>query len=168
MDFLETQTHDTATGAGPEPSDLPGTPNPIREAKAMAVRRAHISRCLAHIFETSDGQVQATMIARLLHPVRLLTLATIASGAFMRVRLGRREAGIRPADLNGIGAREVSALVAHVQDQSFHVIAELTHWLASQTAPAVDPAQVALLRKWVDECLPHSNASQADADNWLH
>ena len=170
MDFLETQTHDAMRVTASEPSGPEAPPVSMREAKAQALRRAHINRCLAHIYETSDGQIQTTLIGRLLHPVRLLTLATIASGAFMRVRLGhgRRDATIRPADLAGITAREVSALVAHVQEHSFYVIAELAHWLTTQTAPAVDPAQVALLRKWVNECLPHASATQAEADNWVH
>lgn len=86
---------------------------------------------VARIYETAPQEARRALLAALLRPLGLLSLAAIGNGIFARLRLrgGWPEFNPKGEDLDRVRGSDVAALVHHVQQVSVETVNGLAELL---------------------------------------
>lgn len=110
---------------------------------APATRRRLIAELVGQLYEHSPATVRSRLLEKLLRPMSVFTLISIANGQFAQIKMRNAEwqgFQLRTEDIRGISANDVIALVDRVQQvgddaiQSLAVVIRETPSLAETAA----------------------------------
>jgi hypothetical protein len=106
-----------------------------------------ISELVAQVYQAAPQEEQRELLAVLLRPLGLLSLAAIGNGIFAQLRLKSGWPEFRPAvqDLERVRASDVVALVHHVQQVSIETVYGLSGLLKSSPVMAGSATAAMLL-----------------------
>ena len=109
------------------PRERAAIPTPVAPAapKTTASKpEGAIPELVAQVFEAAPQEEQRALLAMLLRPLGLLSLAAIGSGIFAHLRLHGGWPEFRPAvhDLQRVRSSDMVALVQHVQQVSVETV----------------------------------------------
>lgn len=98
------------------------------EATPSGAIKVEIPDLVAQVYESAPREERRALLAMLLRPLGLLSLAAIGNGIFAHLRLhgGWPEFRPRGEDLDRVRASDIAALVHHVQQVSIETVQGLT------------------------------------------
>lgn len=134
-------------------SDLPRSTQPVIDGA--------IPDLIARVYEAAPQEERRALLATLLRPLSLLSLAAIGSGIFVHLRLHGGWPEFQPAveDLRRVRSSDMVALVHHVQQVSVETVNGLTEMFKGSPV-MVGPATAAMLLALM---LQRSRRRRADA-----
>ena len=105
-----------------------------------------IPELIAKVYEAAPQEERRALLAMLLRPLSLLSLAAIGSGIFAHLRLHSGWPEFQPAveDLKRVRSSDMVALVHHVQQVSVETVNSLTEMFKGSPV-MVGPATAAML-----------------------
>jgi hypothetical protein len=123
----------------------------VHEVYASATpscRRRMLSNLVGKLFEIAPESERINLVAHLIKPLGLLSLAAIADGIFAKIRLrgGWIDVDVRLDDVRGIKSNDIVALTNYAQQVSTDVVHGLSHVFAASPVLA-STATAALLVK---------------------
>jgi hypothetical protein len=126
------------------------TSTPALQTWTSAPADGAIPDLVAQVYETAPQEERRALLAMLLRPLGLLSLAAIGSGIFAHLRLHGGWPEFRPGveDLNRVRSSDVVALVHHVQQvsvETVHSVAELVKTSPVLAGSATAAMLIALL-----------------------
>ncbi len=92
-----------------------------------------VAELVGQVFDAAPAAERGHMLEQLLRPLGVLSLVAVADGVFAKVRFraGWQDMHVRLEDTQHIGAREVAALVEHVQQVSIEAVNGLAQWITA-------------------------------------
>ena len=137
------------------PSDIP-----VGDG-AAGVRSSNIAQMIANVYQDAATGQRLQLIERLMQPLGLLAVVTVAHGAFARIwfRRGWQDLTVRVEDLRMVGFQDVLALARFVEESSMDTIDSLIQMLASWPTLASSSAVLVLVAALVRRAaLRHTEA----------
>jgi uncharacterized protein YoaH (UPF0181 family) len=141
---------------------MPTFPLPAQEAAAPPARLdGAIPDLVAQVYAAAPQDEQRKLLAMLLEPLGLLSLAAIGSGIFAHLRLRGGWPEFRPAidDLNRVRTSDMVALVHHVQQVSIETVQSLAAHVKGSPVMAGSAAAAVLVAMLVQ----HSRRRRGEA-----
>ncbi len=101
---------------------------------------------VGEVYEAAPAADRGHILEQLLRPLGVLSLVAVADGVFAKVRFraGWQDMRVRLEDTQRIGAREVAALVEHVQQVSVEAVNGLAQLIAASPLLASSAAAALL------------------------
>lgn len=102
---------------------------------------------VAKVFEEAPLTVRGRLLEQLLKPLSLLSLTAVANGIFARITMGEgwHRLTVTPEDATQVHARDVVALVLHVQQVSVHALDGLSRIISASPVLAGSATAAMLL-----------------------
>lgn len=142
-----------------EPPVLPTKATGLEPA-ALGTTKVEIPELVAQVYEAAPQEERRALLAMLLRPLGLLSLAAIGNGIFAHLRLHGGWPDFRPPgeDLDRVRASDIAALVHHVQQVSIETVQGLAVLLKGSPVLAGSAAAAML----VAVLLQHSRRRRAE------
>jgi hypothetical protein len=121
-----------------------------------------VPQLVAEVYEAAPQEERRVLLAALLRPLGLLSLAAIGNGVFAHLRLRGGWPEFRPAveDLNRVRGSDVAALVHHVQQVSVETVQGLAALVKSSPVLAGSAAAAMLVALLVQRSLRRRDADE--------
>ena len=128
------------------PTDAP--PSTLPHAPGESDSQHDVAQLVGALYAEVPAAEQSRMLARMLKPLGLLSLAAVANGTFARLWYrGEHDIGhIRLEDAHGLPSSDIVALVEFVQQVSVETIEGVAGALCSSPAVAGSAAAAMLVR----------------------
>jgi len=106
-----------------------------------------VTQLVGKVYESAPLELRSQLLERLIRPLGLLSLLSIAGGVFAKFRLrgGWQNLHVRMEEVKNIQASDVAALAERVQQVSTEGLNGLAHVLASSPSVAGSAAAATLL-----------------------
>lgn len=128
----------------------PTTPDQIVQVfktAPPAVRSRLLTQLVGKVYENATPKVRCLLLEKLLRPLGVLALVSVAGGIFANIRLrgGLQELPLGLDDVNSVSTSDVLALAERVQLASASAIHAVGDVIANSPMPASSAAASALL-----------------------
>jgi hypothetical protein len=102
-------------------------------ADCAGERSRGISQLIAEVYQSAPAALRMQLIERLMQPLGLLALVTVAQGVFARIwfRRGWQDLSLRLEDMRMVSPRDVVALAEFVEKVSLETVNGLANMLSS-------------------------------------
>jgi hypothetical protein len=119
----------------------------LTEAPDLNLGGDMLPALVAQVFEEAPLTERGRLLEQLLKPLGLLSLAAVANGIFARITMdqGWYQPKVSPENATRVDARDVIALVSHVQQVSVHAIDGLARVISASPVLASSAAAAMLL-----------------------
>jgi hypothetical protein len=150
------------------PQTPSAAPAALPTAAQAAASDAAICELVGQVFEAAPVPEKRRLLAHLIRPLGLLSLAAVANGIFakLRVRDGWQDIQPRLEDVQTVHTSDVVALVDHVQQVSVEAVDSLAHLLKASPLVTGSAAAAVLITILLQRAsLRSSRNAQADSDD---
>lgn len=140
--------------------EAPVLPPNASQSMTLGTAKVEIPELVAQVYEAAPPEERRALLAMLLRPLGLLSLAAIGNGIFAHLRLHGGWPDFRPPgeDLDRVRASDIAALVHHVQQVSIETVQGLAVLLKGSPVLAGSAAAAML----VAVLLQHSRRRRAE------
>lgn len=135
------------------------------EAATQGPAKIDLPDLVAQVYESAPQEERRALLAMLLRPLGLLSLAAIGNGIFAHLRLHGGWPDFRPPgeDLNRVRASDIAALVHHVQQVSIETVQGLAVLLKGSPVLAGSAAAAMLVAVLLQRRRRSEPATRGDA-----
>ena len=141
-----------------------------RQPRALAAIDLSIAQLLGQVYEAAPPLVQKRLLAQLIQPLGLLSLAAIANGIFANLRFRSAEAS-NPAGLESVShsvqTHDVIILVNYVQQVSLQAVDGLAEMLAASPVVTGSTAAAVLISVLVQRARKRRDEEKQPCDDLL-
>ena len=141
-----------------------------RQPRTLAVSDMSIAQLVGQVYEAAPPLVQKRLLAQLIRPLGLLSLAAIANGIFASLRFRSAEAG-SPAGLESVShsvqTHDVITLVNYVQQVSLQAVDGLAEMLAASPVVTGSTAAAVLISVLVQRARKRRDEEKQSCDDLL-
>ena len=141
-----------------------------RQPQALAATDLSIAQLVGQVYEAAPPLVQKRLLAQLIQPLGLLSLAAVANGIFASLRFGSAEA-INPAGLefvsHSVQTHDVITLVNYVQQVSLQAVDGLAEMLAASPVVTGSTAAAMLISVLVQRGRKRRDEEKQPCDDLL-
>lgn len=140
--------------------EAPVLPPNVSATTTLGTTQVEIADLVAQVYEAAPQEERRALLATLLRPLGLLSLAAVGNGIFAHLRLRGGWPEFRPPgeDLDRVRASDIAALVHHVQQVSIETVQGLAVVLKGSPVLAGSAAAAML----VAVLLQHSRRRRAE------
>ena len=141
-----------------------------RQPQALAATDLSIAQLVGQVYEAAPPLVQKRLLAQLIQPLGLLSLAAVANGIFASLRFGSAEAS-NPAGLefvsHSVQTHDVITLVNYVQQVSLQAVDGLAEMLAASPVVTGSTAAAMLISVLVQRGRKRRDEEKQPCDDLL-
>ena len=140
------------------------------QPRALAATDLSIAQLVGQVYEAAPPLVQRRLLAQLIQPLSLLSLAAVANGIFASLRLRSAEAS-NPAGLESVNhnvqTHDVILLVNYVQQVSLQAVDGLAEMLAASPVVTGSTAAAVLISVLVQRARKRRDEEKLPGDDLL-
>ena len=141
-----------------------------RQPQALAAPDLSIAQLVGQVYEAAPPLVQKRLLAQLIQPLGLLSLAAVANGIFASLRFRSAEAS-HPAGLESVSdsvqTHDVITLVNYVQQVSLQAVDGLAEMLAASPVVTGSTAAAVLISVLVQRARKRRDEEKQPCDDLL-
>jgi len=141
-----------------------------RQPQALAAPDLSIAQLVGQVYEAAPPLVQKRLLAQLIQPLGLLSLAAVANGIFASLRFRSAEAN-NPAGLESVShsvqTHDVITLVNYVQQVSLQAVDGLAEMLAASPVVTGSTAAAVLISVLVQRTRKRRDEEKQACDDLL-
>ena len=141
-----------------------------RQPQALAATDLSIAQLVGQVYEAAPPLVQKRLLAQLIQPLGLLSLAAVANGIFASLRFRSAEAS-NPAGLESVShsvqTHDVITLVNYVQQVSLQAVDGLAEMLAASPVVTGSTAAAVLISVLVQRARKRRDEEKQSCDDLL-
>ena len=141
-----------------------------RHPRALAAHDLSIAQLVGQVYEAAPPLVQKRLLAQLIQPLGLLSLAAVANGIFASLRFGNAEAS-NSAGLESVShsvqTHDVITLVNYVQQVSLQAVDGLAEMLAASPVVTGSTAAAVLISVLVQRARKRRDEEKQPCDDLL-
>lgn len=141
-----------------------------RHLRTVAAPDLSIAQLVGQVYEAAPPLVQRRLLAQLIQPLGLLSLAAVANGIFASLRFRSAEAS-NPAGLESVGdsvqTHDVITLVNYVQQVSLQAVDGLAEMLAASPVVTGSTAAAVLISVLVQRARKRRDEEKQPCDDLL-
>jgi hypothetical protein len=124
---------------------------------------------LGRVYVEAPTPLKRRLLAHLLKPLGLLSLATVCNGAFANLAINRdwSHMGIRPELAQSLDAEQVRALTGYVQQVNWEAVTNVSQLLTNSPVLQGSVAASALLALLIKRAREQPKPSQRDLEDFV-
>jgi hypothetical protein len=136
--------------------------------QALPVAHDPVPALLGRVYAEAPISLKRRLLAHLLKPLGLLSLATVCNGAFANLAINRdwSQMGIRPEMAQAVNAEQVITLTDYVQQVSVQAISGLTQVLTASPVLQGSVAASALVALLIKRAREQPKPSPRDLEDF--